>query len=1112
MGRRADGRRAPGAGIVGHADGPEEDLVELFRLTPAAGPRLLCVLVACAAQPLAPVAAAAPPTGLPYDIVYVRMVRHGDELLTKWPDTANPGAIESGSDLMLLHPNGEEEVLVAAGAGAVLDPAVSLDGLWVYYSYIADARPQARSAQKGNLPLSGADLYRIYVPSRAVQRLTFQEFTPNTGAGAWDLANPAQPGAGLNGPGFGVLNLAPCPLSDGRIAFTSNRNGFEPPGATSPTTLQLFVMDGNGANVECITPMSLSGAMGPIQLTDGRILFSSHENQGGIRQTQLWGLWSIMPDGREWAPVVSAFHELTADHFCTQLTGGDIVYCGYYEDSNNGLGALYRMPLAPIQGLPPFYPPLTTLNPQILETIYQGQPAYFQMSFTPWGMHSLTPFTHAIDAAAPLRNDGSGRVGKATHPAAAPSGDLLLVWTPGPANSLERPVSLPAYDGGIYLLRHAAIAQSPDDLVLIKNDPAYNEVFPRPLVSYRAIHGVDRPAVLPWLPNDGTLRPELPAGTPYGLVGASTVLKRETSPGLVAYDGTFFNLLDTFYAINGGSSNFSLQGADAGLYGDDDIWALRVVTMEPNSRRGVGPGAGKRFYSHTGERMRILGEIPLRKSNPDGSTVLDPEGRPDTSFLVKVPADTPFTFQTIDRRGMVLNTAQTWHQVRPGEVRTDCGSCHAHSQPPVPFEQTAASRPGATVYNLADTTPMIASSGGAAPTLDVRNARVVDVEFFRDIRPILQRNCISCHTVTNPTPPGGLALNDIASYNGFPGDYARLAYDRYGRWGIPSVAGDWGYYNASRYVRRSQSRRSLLIWKLYGQRLDGWTNADHPTESVPGDPATFPPGQGIAHGDIDYTGTIMPPPGSGVPPLTDAEKMAFVRWIDLGCPIDEQPGTFSSGRGYSLDDLRPTLTVSRPRPGFNIVPLTAVVIGAADANSGLAAGSLSVVASLSLAGRSAGAELADMATQTAEGVYTLSLPRPLRGVSHGKLTVRVRDAQGNETVVERTFSTPAVGDANGDGRIDPGDLARVLGSWGQADITADFNDDGVVNAGDLAVLLSVWPAPAPRADLNGDARVNGGDLAILLSRWGLPDSQADLNGDGVVNGGDLAVLLSQWTH
>ena len=38
--------------------------------------------------------------------------------------------------------------------------------------------------------------------------------------------------------------------------------------------------------------------------------------------------------------------------------------------------------------------------------------------------------------------------------------------------------------------------------------------------------------------------------------------------------------------------------------------------------------------------------------------------------------------------------AQTWHQVRPGEVRVDCGGCHYHSHQPIPWAGSlAAQRP-----------------------------------------------------------------------------------------------------------------------------------------------------------------------------------------------------------------------------------------------------------------------------------------------------------------------------------------------------------------------------------------------------------------------------------
>jgi hypothetical protein len=77
-----------------------------------------------------------------------------------------------------------------------------------------------------------------------------------------------------------------------------------------------------------------------------------------------------------------------------------------------------------------------------------------------------------------------------------------------------------------------------------------------------------------------------------------------------------------------------------------------------------------------------------------------------------------------------------------------------------------------------------------------------------------------------------------------PATIAASPPTRTAQYGHPPVIanGRWRQTNASRYIRSFQSRRSLLIWKLFGQRLDGWSNADHPTESVPGNAATLPPG------------------------------------------------------------------------------------------------------------------------------------------------------------------------------------------------------------------------------------------------------------------------------
>ena len=81
---------------------------------------------------------------LDYDIVYVRAPRKGDAVGTNWPEISNPVFMDAGADLMLLHPDGREEVLVEGGEGSVTDPIVSFDGEWVYYSQFHDMKARAR--------------------------------------------------------------------------------------------------------------------------------------------------------------------------------------------------------------------------------------------------------------------------------------------------------------------------------------------------------------------------------------------------------------------------------------------------------------------------------------------------------------------------------------------------------------------------------------------------------------------------------------------------------------------------------------------------------------------------------------------------------------------------------------------------------------------------------------------------------------------------------------------------------------------------------------------------------------------------------------------------------
>jgi hypothetical protein len=1004
-----------------------------------------------------------------FDVVYVRARRAGDEIHKRYyTDFSQPVTMEPGADLMLLHPDGSEELLVEGGRGSITDPVVSYDGQWVYYVHIY----HLENANQWSPPAEGADIFKIHLPSRRIVRLTNQRFSPNLGAGNWsgDFRQPKGNGDAqykLNWYDYGVFNMGPYPLPGGRIVFTSNRDGFRPAKGYPAIALQLFVMDDRDesisddedpANLEKIGHLNISGALHPVVLRDGRIMYSTLESQG-IRSDILWGIWTIHPDGTHWAPLVSAFDPGGAPngfHFQTQISDGSIIVEEYYNQNNSGFGALIKLPPSLPDGYPAFGPAYMRdprNKPWRFGRYENGRPKWYTMPFMPTASVSLTPFSHGLEGPADLadiKDKNSPKVGKFTHPSAAPDNHLLVVYSPGPVNHQYK--FLPQLDGGIYLLKNGAAVEEPAQLRLIKNDPHYNESWPRAVVPYRRLFGVDEPAELPRLVNDGTSSPHLPAGTPFGLVGTSSLYKRESYPNGVVPDGKVTAVyaggddpwkgLDEFTSHgNGMQLNWHNQGADAGLYDNEEIHAIRILAMEPTTDRKRGEKAGRLFYNHARERLRILGEIPVRKF-VGRQQPLDPDSNPDTSFLAKIPADTAFTFQTIDKRGLVLNTAQTWHQLRPGEVRHDCGGCHAHSQMPTPFEKTAAALADYQIFDLTQRTPLVATKdrdesarrwdADDSSGLRYEDAPAVNVEYHRDIRPILARSCVACHTSKEgQSPAGNLDLDaddtlEVDEHQKLPGTYYRLAADERARFGHKPVGWDsWGAPNASRYIRKMQSRRSLLVWKIFGQRLDGFSNDDHPSESAPGKGDLVQAGQPLDvqkhrhRFDVDFVGSPMPPPEAvagtyqrpdgktiKVEPLSDEDRRTIARWIDLGCPIDldyDPAKPAARSFGWLCDDQRPTLALTWPQPGVNR-ELLRIVVGMYDYGSGLDETSFRVSANFDLGGRPAGEDLAPQFAARGDGVWEWRLPAPLTKLKSGILTVSIRDRQGNETKISRTFS------------------------------------------------------------------------------------------------------------
>jgi hypothetical protein len=991
-----------------------------------------------------------------YDIVYVRARRAGDEVHKRYyTDFSQPVTMEPGADLMLLHPDGKEELLVEGGRGSITDPVVSFDGKCVYFVRIYNLE----NRNQWSPPREGADIFKIHLGTRMIVRLTNQRFTPNTGAADW-AAGPGREEKNKSWYDYGVFNMGPCPLPGGRIAFTSNRDGFRPSKGYPSIALQLFTIDDSDQdvdaedpyprNIEKIGHMNVAGALHPVVLTDGRIIFSTLESQG-IRSSISWGIWSIHPDGTNWNPVVSAFDTGGASngfHFQAQLSDGSIIVEEYYNQNNSGFGAYIKLPAKPSADYAAFGPAYMRDErnpPWRFGRFDNGKGKFYRMPFMPTGAVSFTPF--ALNGEGPsdsaiLGDKSAPKVGKVTHPSGAPDNHLLTIWSPGPANHQYK--YLPQIDGGIYLIKDGVPVEEPGQMRLVKNDPEYNESWPRAVVPYERIYGRKEPAQLATVTNDGGRSKLLPAGTPYGLVGSSSFYKRESYPNGKLDKGSVtarfaggndpFRGLDPFTSHgNGMPINWHVQGGDVGLYENSEIHAVRILAMEPTTDRKRGPDSGRQFHSHAMERLRILGELPVRKFTGDGKTEpRDPDGNPDTSFLARIPADVPFTFQTIDKNGLMLNMAQTWHQLRPGEIRHDCGGCHAHSQKPTEFRDTAAASRDYEPFDLTSRAPLVTAkdrdeSKRRHDADDASGLRyhegALSVEYHRDIKPILARSCTACHTRSSDSPAGNLVLDDddtpiaVENRGKFPGTYFRLAMDEKAKFGHKPIGyPSFGYPNASRYVRMLQARRSLLVWKIFGKRLDGFSNDDHPSESKPGAGDLVHRGQKVdidknrAKLDIDYTGGVMPPPAavaSGkVKPLTDEDRRTILRWIDLGCPIDldyDPKNPDAPSRGWSLDDSRPTLTLAWPQPGRN-EPADRIRIGAADYGSGLDRDSFAVTSDFEIAGQKPGTNLAPKFREAVPGVWELPLEEKAKQLGSGRLTVAVKDRQGNETRIVRTFS------------------------------------------------------------------------------------------------------------
>jgi hypothetical protein len=245
------------------------------------------------------------------------------------------------------------------------------------------------------------------------------------------------------------------------------------------------------------------------------------------------------------------------------------------------------------------------------------------------------------------------------------------------------------------------------------------------------------------------------------------------------------------------------DGQERPVRGVDTIDSIAVITA-----RATPPGMMNDISANDYEMRALIGFAPVY---------------PDGSFRIKVPANTPISFATLDELGRGIVNKRTHLYVRPGEEFANCTGCH---------EDRAAGGPVPT--NPAPTAALF-----PAHDLNIPRNQFQIINWQQTIGPIVAAKCESCHQPAGLTPaPGGLDLTTVPdtvrmnrifprAYVNLSGESMKLttqevdpAFPRRSRLidyvlGAGSRSGQ-GFHPAGTDSLNAAERRQFNLWVLLG--------------------------------------------------------------------------------------------------------------------------------------------------------------------------------------------------------------------------------------------------------------------------------------------------------